>query len=56
MTCMMHDISFINRISDASLEEVHVFYHATHPVEQSEAGWGAFYFSAYSDSYQVTRG
>ena len=39
-------------------------YHCTMPIiimhpalgERSEAGRGAFYFSAYSDSYQVTTG
>ena len=31
-------------------------YCAPRPAEQSEAGRGAFYFSAYSDLYQVTTG
>ena len=29
-------------------------YYAPSSAEQSEAGWGAFYFSPYSDLYQVT--
>ena len=32
------------------------FYYAPRPAERSEAGRGAFYFSAHSDSYQVTTG
>ena len=31
-------------------------YYAPRPAEGSEAGRGAFYFSPYSDSYQVTTG
>ena len=33
-----------------------ISYYAPRPAEQSEAGRGAFYFSAYSDLYQTTTG
>ena len=46
-------LKHLNQLQESYLRMV---YYAPRPAERSEAGWGAFYFSAYSDSYQVTNG